>query len=489
MRAKEILTEGNLTPGEIFKHPWRITAFKDKLLSGESPFVDKNGTEYYPDSSKNTGLFYQLDTIINNLKKNPNYYGRTGREAWPKLSAYMKSAPGPDGESLGLINFSDLDKGDLTNASGVAPGKINVQPAGIGITANRINPVNTKPKDRIQLSTDEEVKKALDDQKQIRAGELYKVIATNEVLDQAGDLGIAIKEAAKQISLGVTPDLSKYDKKIQARIAVDAGEYLGILMMVYNTIDFPKKQEFLKFLQTPDFKNLLVIFPGEQNAALSDSYGVQNSGTGGTIMISSKGGMGPKATGAAPSLSGLRPSLEKRAKRIKPGNGLDFIQTMINTSPTALQGFVGLNWMAKYHSGFVPAQYEGLLPFTDEDMAAIKNNIATKGQEKLPPKFKQIFKIYPNLKNSGGTPGGKVTYAVTTELISIINESNAIPNFRTLILELLEENFVQIFTRVVGNKLVGAVLWPGKVDGNVSLATKISAGEPGKGGLGFKVTD
>jgi len=489
MRATEFLIEGTLTSGEIFKYPWRVTAFKDKILNGKSPFVDKDGTEYYSVPSKNNGLLYQLDTMINNLKKNPNYYGKTGKEAWPKLSAYMQSAPGSKGKNLGLIDFSDLEKADLTKPSGIAPEKINVQPAGIGITANRINPADTKPKDRIQLSTDEEVKKALDDRKEIRAGDLYKVIATNPILDQAGDLGAAIKECARQISLGLTPDLSQYDKNTQSRIAVDAGEYLGILMMVYNTIDFPKRDQFLKFLQAPDFKNLLIIFPGEQNAALSDSYGVQNASTGGTIMISSKGGIGPKATGAAPSLSGLRPSLLKRKTRIKPGNGLDFIQTMIDTSPTVLQGFKGMNWLNQYHSNFVPTEYANLLPFTDEDMLAVKNNIATKGQTKLPAKFKQFYKIYPKLKNSSGTPGGQVTYAVTQELINSINESNPIPNFRTLILELLEENFVQIFTRVVGNKLVGAVLWPGNVDGNVSLATKISAGEPGKGGLGFKVTD
>ena len=72
--------------------------------------------------------------------------------------------------------------------------------------------------------------------------------------------------------------------------------------------------------------------------------------------------------------------------------------------------------------------------------------------------------------------------------MSAIN-AGIIKNFRTTVLELLDENFVQIFSRIIGGKLVTKVLWPGKVDGNVSLHTKISPGDPGGAGLSFKVTD
>ena len=47
---------------------------------------------------------------------------------------------------------------------------------------------------------------------------------------------------------------------------------------------------------------------------------------------------------------------------------------------------------------------------------------------------------------------------------------------------------MQIFTRVVGGKLVFKVLWPGKVDGNVSLYTKLSTADMSQA-LSFKVTD
>jgi hypothetical protein len=84
--------------------------------------------------------------------------------------------------------------------------------------------------------------------------------------------------------------------------------------------------------------------------------------------------------------------------------------------------------------------------------------------------------------------GGKLTYVITKELVDIIN-SGIIPGFRETILELLDENFVQIFSRVVRGNLTTTVLWPGKVDGNVELASKMNPGDPGKAGLGFKVTD
>jgi hypothetical protein len=73
-------------------------------------------------------------------------------------------------------------------------------------------------------------------------------------------------------------------------------------------------------------------------------------------------------------------------------------------------------------------------------------------------------------------------------LVDAIN-TGIIKNFRTTVLELLDENFVQIFSRIIGGKLTTKVLWPGKVDGNVALHTKIAPGEPGKAGLSFKVTD
>ncbi len=200
---------------------------------------------------------------------------------------------------------------------------------GIGIAADPINKPGTKPADKITMTTDEEIKTALDKHQEIKASNLYDVIMSNKTLDQAGELGKAIKQAATDMNNNQVPVIKQYDESTQKKIAIDAGEYLGVLAMVKDVAEFPKKAAFLNFLKAPDFGNLSVIFPGEQNSPLGDSYGVQNAETGHNIVISSKGGKGSTASGAAPSLGGLRTSVDKRKAKIKPGNALDFINHII----------------------------------------------------------------------------------------------------------------------------------------------------------------
>jgi hypothetical protein len=65
-------------------------------------------------------------------------------------------------------------------------------------------------------------------------------------------------------------------------------------------------------------------------------------------------------------------------------------------------------------------------------------------------------------------------------------------NFKSkpkLILKILDMNFVQIFSRVIGGTLRAKVLWPGNIDGNVYLWTKAEAASPSSAGFSFKVTD
>ncbi len=481
MRAKEFLSESPLRPGALFDPNylnWRPQNFLKKLQD-RTPFVDKDGNKYIPAE----GEFERVKPIVNQtlerLKTQPN-------APLPSITLNIEGMDAP-------VSVSKFEKADLQTARGQYTSDINVQPIGIGIATEPINKPGTKPKDKIVLSTDEEIKKALDAHKEIRAGDLYNVIMTNKVLDQAGPLGKAIKDVAQQMQNKQVPIIKQYDESTQKKIAIDAGEYLGILALVNDIAIFPKKDRFLKFLKSPDFTNLAVIFPGEQNSALSDSYGVQNAQTGHTIMISSKGGKGSTASGAAPSLSGLEASIEKRKTKIKKGNGLDFINHIIQVSPTSVQGFAGINWIAKNYPNALPEQYKNLIqagqavPFYSEDVRQVLNNIKTKGAEPIPDKFLPLISA-ASIQASKGTDGGKLVYVVTKELTKIIN-SGIIPGFRKTILELLDENFVQIFSRIMGGKLETKVLWPGKVDGKVALHTKISPGDPGGAGLSFKVTD
>jgi hypothetical protein len=476
MRANEFLTESPLTPASLFdpRHlSWRPQNFLQKLADG-TPFTDKQGNKFYPEE----GEFQRLSPVINKtlktLKTMPN-------APLPSITVKMQGVDG-------LMAVSKFEKADLQTAKGQVTGDVNVQPIGIGIATDPINKPGTKPKDKIVLTTDEEIKRALDANKSINAGDLYNVIMTNKILDSAGIVGKGIKSVAEQLNNNLTPDIRQYDVTTQKKIAIDAGEYLGILALANDVVDFPKKDRFLKFLNSTDFKGLSVIFPGEQNSSLSDSYGVQNVSTGHTIMISSKGGKGNTAVGAAPSLGGLAPSISKRTTKIRKGNSLDFINTMIQVSPTASQGFIGLNWIAKYYPDLIPKQYLKFMPFQSEEIQQVLTNIKTKGATPIPKKFLSLISA-PSIQASKGTTGGKLVYVVTRELVNIINNSGLLEKFRKTILELLDENFVQIFTRIVGGKLITKVLWPGKIDGNVALHTKISPGEPGKAGLSFKVTD
>ena len=470
MRAKEFLIEKALDPNALFdpRHlSWRPAAFIGKLHSG-TPFVDKAGNQYYPEEGEGERLEPIVTKAVKDITKNPLTKA-------PDIQVKIKDH--------GLMSTKKFEKADLQKPSGQSTSAVNVQPIGIGIATQPKAAIKGKKKETV--TTDQAIQDALDQHKEIPAGKLYDVIANNPTLDKAGDLGAAIKQAAYEINQGKNPDIKKYDEKTQSVMAIDAGEYLGILAMIKDVAEFPKKEAFLKFLKASDLNNLALIFPGEQNASLADSYGVQNAQTGHTIMISSKGGRGATASGAAPALSGLKASVAKRQTKVKPGNGLDFI-TMINSNPTVKQGFAGWNWVAKHYPDWVPAHLKKVLPMSDETMDLVAQNIKMKGTTKLPASLMK-FTQEPYMKPTKGTPGGTIVYYFTKELVKVVNEG-LIPGFRETVLELLDENFMQIFTRAVGGKLIFKVLWPGKVDGNVSLYTKLSSADMSQA-LSFKVTD
>ena len=135
-------------------------------------------------------------------------------------------------------------------------------------------------------------------------------------------------------------------------------------------------------------------------------------------------------------------SIDKRKSKIRKGNGLDFINHIIQVSPTSAQGFAGINWIANNYPEAVPEKYRKLVPFYSEDIRAVLNNIRTKNAEPMPKKFLPLIQA-PSIQASKGTDGGKLVYVVTKDLVDAIN-TGIIKNFRTTVLELLDENFVQI---------------------------------------------
>jgi hypothetical protein len=461
MRAFELLSEGKLQPGELFvaKHlDWRPAAFLKKLKD-RTPFVQSIGGEtFIPEPGEYKRLKSQVEAAVEARLKNPNA---------PVPSLIIKT-------DKGEIPLSKFEKADLQTSKGQATTQTNIQPIGINIAADKVDK---------SVSTEDEVKAAINNNKAILGSQLHKIITNNQVLNQAGELGSAVKKCTKEIVKGRVPTVAEYDEKTKKTLAIDAGEYLGILQIVHNTANFPKKAAFLQFLETPNLDDMMVIFPGSQNAQLQDSYGVQNSTTGHTIMISSKGGMGKTASGAAPSLSGLKIP-PQMTKKVKPGSGVAFLQLM-QGKRTIEQPFAGLNFLHRFYPNAVPALYKNVLPFTSEDMTIIDNNI--KGIGKLPAKYNKILKSR-NIR-SRARAGGILMYCAAKDLVETINTNQPIPDFRQTVLEILDMNFVQIFSRVVGGNLTADVLWPGKVDGTVLLWTKAEAASPSAAGLGFKVID
>ena len=479
MRAKEFLIEGGLIPAEIFgKHlSWRPDALIAKLKA-KTPFINTLNMAVANQYIPADGEFARLAPLITAAK---NARLADSNAIVPSLILNYKAIIKPDGttdSTPGSIAFSKLEKYDLQTAKGQTTSDVNVQPLGIGIAA---------PKVEKNTTTADEIKTALDSNSAIRGADLYDVITNNQVLTSAGKLGTAIKQAAKEIADFQIPDLSQYDDKTQKVMAIDAGEYLGILMMVYGMAEWHenKYDKFLEFLGASDLSELLIIFPGSQNSQLQDSYGVQNSATGHTIMISSKGGKGATAAGAAPALSGLKIP-DNLKKKIKPGSAVDFIQLMQGESMTTInQPFYGLNFLNQYYPDSIPEMYKPVLPFTDADIASINANIKGKGD--LDPKYNTIVKSR-NIK-ARARAGGILFYAAAKDLVDTFNATQPIPDFRQTVLKILDMNFVQIFTRIVGKKLTAKVLWPGKIDGNVLLWTKAEAASPSSAGFSFKVTD
>jgi hypothetical protein len=68
-----------------------------------------------------------------------------------------------------------------------------------------------------------------------------------------------------------------------------------------------------------------------------------------------------------------------------------------------------------------------------------------------------------------------------------INDRNAIPEFKDTILEVLEMNFIQQYTDYNKGEITFETQWPAKLDGDVSVVNKSSAGEPTAGGFSFKL--
>ena len=228
----------------------------------------------------------------------------------------------------------------------------------------------------------------------------------------------------------------------------------------------------------------MLNFPSSGTTPLADSYAeIKNNKNQHTVSISSKGYKG----GAAPAISGLRiPDHLKMNPKLK--NGIAFVE-MCQTQSVIDQTFNSIDLLFKTTPKSISDIWKPFLPFSkhpDLKQQIIANLKGT--GKRLGPEFK---KIIAGVASKEASEGGKVMYSIKNEIEDAINERDALPEFKDMVLELLEMNFVQQYVDYEKKnkyELTFATQWPAKLDGKITVEHKSSAKDPGNGGFSFKLS-
>ena len=320
-----------------------------------------------------------------------------------------------------------------------------------------------------------------------KASQLGQVIINNPVLKSTPH-GQVVIECAKSIMAGQTPTLPPEvlaNTQLTAAITDNAGEYLGVLALLHGLSNFPNQDEFLKWLGG-SLGNLTLFFPSNETNNIADSFAtIINPTTEQQINISSKGSGG----GAAPALSGLTvPEHLKKKRSFR--TAIDLIELTKNENlpePYSIsQVFQAMNLLWERIPGAIPPVFKPFLPWPQTIIDEVNaSRRAKRGARVDLPKYKKIT----SMVDSTGTDGGKLTYVVKKAVSEIVN-SGAVPGFQAAILEILDYNFIQQYTKLA-NKKTGALVfttqWPAKLSGHVTMEAKSSATDPTGGGFCFKL--
>jgi|GEM_PF-3150553 len=438
------LTEAvGLSAAEITKYEKRFLTFINKIKS-RSPFTTTNGDEVIIDS-REASRFEEL-------------------YAANKFTGAMKARLTTGGE----IPLSQLAKtGEFGGAAAAAgqeassAGKegLLVKPSTIGIT-----------------------------DKNISSADLYEVIKSNPVLNST-DYGKVIIQLAEYITAGemvvIPEEYTKSDKKQVLKAIVDyAGEYLGVLALVYNQSRFPKRADFEKWLGGST-EELTLNFPASANNNLADSFAtITNAKTGHRLNISSKGTGG----GAAPAISGLKiPDYIRSDPNFTAA--VEFID-LCQSKGTLAQAFDAMDLIYTANPEAINKKWHPYLPFASKNPKLemlSKKSIDDKKHRvdtALPEKYERL---YSDIASATASAGGKLVYAIKKEVASAINDREGIPEFKEAVLQILEMNFIQQYADYKSGQLTFATQWPAKLDGHISVVNKSSAVDPTSGGFSFKL--
>jgi hypothetical protein len=204
---------------------------------------------------------------------------------------------------------------------------------------------------------------------------------------------------------------------------------------------------------------------------LADSFSVVNDETGHAVKISSKAG----STGAPPSLSGIKFPDEVQKKYPE---ATEFLTRAQDPSlSTFTQPFALMNYLYEINPNKVPKAYRNLMPFTPALVSQLENNM--KSDQPVPRAIMRQFEkqLSEKVLYGDATDGGKAWYAVIQDVMRAVNTDRAVPELRAALIESLGYNFVQLYTKVKGGKLITEAFWPAKISGQVKLKSKGSAGE------------
>lgn len=326
----------------------------------------------------------------------------------------------------------------------------------------------------------------------IQAADFGDEIVNNPTL-QSTEYGRVVIDLAKTIIDGGKPVLPPEIRKntgIRSSIIDYAGEYLGVLALVHGTSRFPRKNSFQEWLGGT-VMDLTLNFPSKANTNIADSYAsIKNPDTEHNVNISSKGQGG----GAPPSVSGLKiPNDLRKNPQFK--NAVDFIELCqrkdIPSPGTISQVFLAMNLLMDAAPDAIPEKFEPYLPWrasiVDEVVTSI--NEFKRGRD---PGLSRFSELWDDIKFKGqASDGGKLTHAVKLAVMKAINEGNAIPEFKTAVLNILDMNFVQQYTDYDAKTgvLSFATQWPAKLDGKITLESKSGGTDPTKGGFSFKLAN
>lgn len=321
--------------------------------------------------------------------------------------------------------------------------------------------------------------------KDIPASDLYEIISTNSVL-QSTEHGKIVISLADYIvsgeSVSIPPEVPK-NKPLLAAIQDNAGEYLGVLALLYHRTRFPARGSFQEWLGGKT-DNLVLRFPSAANFALADSFGtITNPETNHSVNISSKG----KDGGAAPAISGLKIP-QHIATNPKLKNAVTFVE-YCQTKGTIDQAFDCIDLLFKSNKKSINEIWHKFLPFS-KNLQLKQDIVASLQGKKIKFDNKLWGTIISGVKSKEATDGGKILYSIKKEVAEAVNNRNALPEFKQMVLEILNMNFVQQymdFEKKNKYEFTFETQWPAKLDGEVTLENKSSAKSPTTGGFSFKL--